>query len=100
MNRRELLKHAIPIAALAPVAMAEGISRYNLEPAGHFLFVVDTTKVDINSLCEYPLGLLPAGSKGGWIIGVYGNPDEALKILRLDQPDAEAIIGRPPDLKA
>ena len=100
MNRRELLKHAIPIAALAPVAMAEGISRYNLEPAGHFLFVVDTTKVDINSLCEYPSGLLPAGSKGGWIIGVCGNPDEALKILRLDHLDAEAIIGRPPDLKA
>src|ERR1700724_1215255 len=103
MNRRELLKHAIPIAALAPVAMAVGISRYNLEPAGHFLFVVNLEKEDIDTLMECgndPVPLMPKGSKGGWIIGVYGNPDEAMKIFRLDHPDAEQIMGRPPDIKA
>jgi hypothetical protein len=99
VNRRELLKKAIPVAALTPLAVAEGISRYNLEPAGHFLFIVDIEKVDIASLFEYPSGMLPAGSKGGWIIGVNGNPDEAMKILRLDDEQAEEIMGRVPDIK-
>ena len=49
MNRRDFLK-ATPIAALTPVAVAEGVARYDLEPAGHFIFFVDMEKVDIESL--------------------------------------------------
>jgi len=91
MNRRDFLK-ATPIAALTPVAVAEGVARYDLEPAGHFIFFVDMEKVDIESLatagCEQ-VPLMPKGSKGGWIIGVYGDVDKAVRIFRLDEkPDS------------
>ena len=32
---------------------------------------------------------MPKGSKGGWIIGVYGDVDKAVRIFRLDEkPDS------------
>ena len=103
MNRRELLKRAVPVVALAPVAVAEGVARYSLEPAGHFLFVVDIQRVDIVDFARLgnaEVPLMPPGSKGGWIIGVSGDPSTCLEILRLDeQINAEEILGRPPDLQ-
>jgi len=104
MNRRELLKRAIPITPLAPVAIAEGVARYKLEPGSHFLFVVNASKVEMDSLLSpTPEGcdpLMPKGSKGGWIIPVYDEPDLCIKILRLDgEINAEEILGRPPDIR-
>ena len=91
MNRRELLK-AIPLAALTPKIMAEGVARYDVEPAGHFIFFVDVTKVDIETLCESGnerAPLMPKGSKGGWIIGVHGDVENAVKIFRLNETPVE-----------
>lgn len=103
MNRRDFLR-ATPIMALTPVAVAEGVARYELKEGGHFVFFIDNEKVNIEDLVKCP-GIMPRGATGGWVIPVYGNPEEALKIFRLNgHPDDPAItpdmyIGKPVELK-
>jgi hypothetical protein len=87
MNRRDLLKGAVPVAAIAVAKMADGIHRADLAPGGHFLFFIDQTKIDVNDFLEMgneQVPLLPAGSRGGWIVAVHGDVESAVKIFRLD----------------
>lgn len=94
ISRKDFLK-AIPLAPLAAVAVSEGIHRVDLEPAGHYIFFVDVTRVDIQALLDCgneQVPLMPKGSKGGWIIGVHGDVENAVKIFRLNDKAAEVIV--------
>lgn len=95
LTRKDFLR-AVPLAAVAPTIFQEGaIARYDLNPPGHFIFFVDISRVEIDSLVEAgneQVPLMPHGSKGGWIIGVHGDVENAVKIFRLNDKAAEAIV--------
>lgn len=82
MERREFLK-VLPLSALAPKVVKEGVLSLELPTNSHLLFLVDETRVDFNQFLDTP-GIMPPGSTGGAIIGTPGNPDEFIKIYRLD----------------
>ena len=87
MDRRDMLKRVPMLAALASVPAIDindgKVKKFEPQP-GHFIFVVDIDKVDVSSM-EKMNGLMPPGATGGWIVGVFGNPDDAFKIYRLDK---------------
>jgi len=82
MERRNFLK-VIPIAAISPQVIKDGAVSFNLPEKGHFVIVANVDKVDLTELAKMP-GILPEGATGGYIVGVYGDPEEALKFYKLD----------------
>ena len=85
MERRNFLK-ILPIAAISPKVVKDGVVSFELPRGGHYVIAIDQAKVNFEDLLEMP-GLLPEGATGGWIIHVHGNPDEAIKFYRLDDGD-------------
>jgi hypothetical protein len=84
VDRRNFLR-ILPITAIAPKIVKDGVVSLELPASGHFVIVIDINKVDLQTFSEYPEGLLPKGATGGWIIPVDGNPEEALKFYKLDE---------------
>ena len=84
MERRNFLR-LLPLAAVSPKIIKDGVVSLELPGPGHYVIVCDRQKVNVSDLSEYPSGLLPAGSTGGWIICVDGNPDEAIKFYKLEE---------------
>lgn len=84
MDRRNFLR-ILPLSAIAPKIVKDGVMSVELPGAGHYVIVVDEDQVNLDSLLNYPKGLLPEGATGGWIIPVRGNPDEAIKFYKLDE---------------
>jgi hypothetical protein len=84
MERRNFLK-ILPLAAVAPVVVKEGVVSMELPGPGHYVIICNEEVVDARELAEYPEGLLPKGSSGGWIISVRGNPENAIKFFKLDE---------------
>lgn len=101
ISRKDFLK-AIPLAALVPKVMRDGVHRYNLEPAGHFVFFIDASKIDINAFLHAGnsnVPMMPKGSTGGWVIAVHGNVENAVKIFKLNDKAAERISKNAIELK-
>lgn len=84
MERRNFLK-ILPIAALSPRAIKDGVASFELPAGGHFVIVANVDRVDINKLMKYPSDVLPKGATGGYIIPVMGDPDKAIKFYRMEQ---------------
>jgi len=101
ISRKDFLR-AIPLAALAPEVLADGVHRYNLEPAGHFIFFVDSSKIDLESFTQMGneiVPLMPKGSKGGWIVPVWGDVENAIKIFRLNDVAAANVSEKAIEIK-
>ncbi len=86
MERREFLK-ILPLSAIAPKIVKDGVLSLELPKGGHYVILVDVRFVDIAELAATP-GILPPGSTGGCIIPFNGNPDEQIKFYCLKESDA------------
>jgi hypothetical protein len=83
MDRRNFLR-ILPISAIAPKVVKDGVVSLEVPKGGHFVIVFDSKKVNMESLAADPAGLLPEGASG-YLIPVYGNPEEAIKFYKLDE---------------
>ena len=83
MERRNFLK-SLPLAAIAPKVVKEGVISFELPRNTHLLFLVDINAVIGDDWYENG-NIMPPGSTGGAIIYVRGNPEDAMKIYRLDK---------------
>jgi len=81
MERRDFLR-VLPIAAVSPKVVKDGILSLELPSGGHYVILIDAEKVP-GGIDDYPKGLLPPGSTGGWVIYTMGPPDEAIKFYNL-----------------
>ena len=84
-DRREFLK-MLPLAAIAPKMVKEGILSVELPHNAHLIFLIDERYVDIDSLETFAASgnAMPPGSTGGAILFCKGNPDEIVKIYKVD----------------
>ncbi|HYT21117.1 MAG TPA: hypothetical protein VEW05_12920 [Candidatus Polarisedimenticolia bacterium] len=85
MERRDFLK-VLPLSALAPKVVKEGVLSLELPHNSHLLFIVDEYSV-INDDWYQNKDIMPPGATGGAIVYVRGNPEDAIKIYRLDEPE-------------
>lgn len=85
MERRNFLK-VLPLAAIAPKVVREGVLSFELPPNSHLVFFVDIEAIVGDDWMENR-DIMPPGSTGGAVIFTRGNPEEAIKIYRLDEPE-------------
>lgn len=67
---------------LEPFTVAEGAVAYALPEDAHLLFFIKAGAVDMDSFSGS--GIMPKGATGGYIIPVYGEIEEAVKIFKID----------------
>jgi hypothetical protein len=84
VDRRNFLR-ILPISAIAPKIVKDGVVSLELPQGGHYVIIADQEKVNIKDLSEMPAEFLPKGSTGGWIIVTRGNPEDAIKFYKLDE---------------
>lgn len=87
MERRDFLK-VLPLSALAPKVIKEGVLSLELPHNSHLVFFVDETAI-LNVDWWQNEHLMPPGATGGAIIYTRGNPEDAIKVYRLD--DSEKV---------
>jgi hypothetical protein len=83
MERRNFLK-ILPIAAVSPKVIREGVVSFELPKGGHYVVVVNPQLVDVNELMDTP-GILPEGATGGWIVKCFGDPEQGIKFYRMEE---------------
>lgn len=77
----------LPLSALSPVAMQpvkDGALSVEVPHGTHLIFFVNVNEIeDPDGFCENP-NIMPPGATGGAVIWCRGNPDEIVKIYKLD----------------
>lgn len=83
MERRDFIR-MLPVAALAPKVIEEGVVSFEIPNGTHFAIFVDMTVVDMQRVHE---GLSKSWPKDttACLIGINGNPDDAIKFYKIKE---------------